>query len=371
MIIATFTRIYWRDILELKIEAGAANLLVECAQLKSGDRLLLVHEEPGRGYYDDQLIGVIEQQAERLGIDVELLECPFDPWATVVPAAVKDKMRSDVTTLFLARIGDQLRFSDLGSQGKAIVSYALDLQMLGCGFGVGNFNAFADLKRAIDEVLSTAEEIRLTCPNGTACTGRLEHPTTQREDVNILRFPMLTFTPVSAAAFSGKVALPGFLVGTGSIYYRPYAVELPGALFARFENGRLTKFEGDEKSVEMANDHYDFVSKKFGIDRNYVHSWHAGIHPGCRFQNPASEDYERWSGSAFGNPRLLHFHTCGAYAPGEICWNVVDPTLSADGVDIWKAGVLDVAAIPGGEAILSKHEDVARLFRFPETMIGI
>lgn len=357
--------------MEPKLERGATNLLVECAQLGDGDRLLLVHEEPGRGYYDDQLVTIIVDVAQDLGIDVELFECPFDPWATVVPAAIKEKMRSDVMTLFLARIGDQLRFSDLGSKGRAIVSYALDIQMLGSGFGTGSYQIFGELKKAIDAVVHGAKEIHISCPNGTECVGRAPKVYGQREDVSILRFPMSIFSPVPAGEFTGKVAMPGFLVGTGSIYYRPYAVELPGALFANLENGRLTHFEGNKDAVSLADSHYDFVSKKFAIDRNYVHSWHAGIHPGCTFQGNASDDYERWSGSAFGNPRLLHFHTCGAYAPGEISWNIVDPTISADGVDIWKDGVLDISKVPRGEEILQLSGDVARLFKFPETSIGL
>jgi hypothetical protein len=27
---------------------------------------------------------------------------------------------------------------------------------------------------------------------------------------------------------------------------------------------------------------------------------------------------------AFANPRYLHFHTCGNYAPGEIAWSLFD-----------------------------------------------
>jgi len=42
----------------------------------------------------------------------------------------------------------------------------------------------------------------------------------------------------------------------------------------------------------------------------------------------------------FGSPRHLHFHTCGAYAPGEITWAVLDANVSFDGREYWRDGTL-------------------------------
>ena len=109
----------------------------------------------------------------------------------------------------------------------------------------------------------------------------------------------------------------------------------------------------------------------FGIDRNFVHSWHAGIHPGCGYYWNMRENYERWGGSAFGNPRLMHFHTCGSYAPGEISWNVIDPSIEIDGVMVWDRGVFHAELIPGGEEILSNYPCAAALFAQPEKEIGL
>ena len=106
------------------------------------------------------------------------------------------------------------------------------------------------------------------------------------------------------------------------------------------------------------------------IDRNFVHSWHAGIHPACSFPAPARSQIMRWSGSAFGNPRLLHFHTCGAYAPGEISWNVIDPTINIDGVTYWNNGVLHAERLPNGPEILAKYPCTAAVFDQPDRDIG-
>ena len=70
-------------------------------------------------------------------------------------------------------------------------------------------------------------------------------------------------------------------------------------------------------------------------------------------------------------PRLLHVHTCGAYAPGEICWNLLDPTITLDGVALWSDGRLHPDRIPGGAAVLDGCPELAALFAQPATAVGI
>ena len=189
-------------------------------------------------------------------------------------------------------------------------------------------------------------------------------------DTSILRFPMSVFTPVPGRGFSGKAAIT-FLTGTGSKYYDDYTLEFDDTVFALLHDGRLTGFEGLASDVAKADAHYDRVASKFGIDRNFVHSWHAGIHPGCGYHWDMRANYERWGGAAFGNPRILHFHTCGAYAPGEISWNIIDPTITVDGTAIWENGTLRAERLPGGAAILARFPDAAALFAKPDRAIGI
>jgi len=182
---------------------------------------------------------------------------------------------------------------------------------------------------------------------------------------------MLVNTPAPASGFAGRIALPGFLVGTGSKYYHPFGVTFDAPLFAVFEGNTLLGFEGQKSDEDKANQHLDMVAGRFEIDRNFVHSWHLGIHPKCYFDGVAVDQFESWSGSAFGNPRLLHVHTCGAYAPGEVCWNVVDPTLVADGVTIWEDGVLLPERVPGGREVLAEYDDLRRAFLAPDRRIGL
>ena len=66
----------------------------------------------------------------------------------------------------------------------------------------------------------------------------------------------------------------------------------------------------------------------------------------------------------------MHFHTCGSYAPGEISWNVIDPSIEIDGVMVWDRGVFHAELVPGGEEILSNYSCAAALFAQPDKEIG-
>ena len=95
------------------------------------------------------------------------------------------------------------------------------------------------------------------------------------------------------------------------------------------------------------------------------------MHPVCAFNAPASACFERWSGAAFGNLRLLHFHTCGRYPPGEISLNIIDPTVSVDGEKIWEAGVLRPERLPYGVKLLEEFPSLKRSFDHPAKNIGL
>ena len=111
------------------------------------------------------------------------------------------------------------------------------------------------------------------------------------------RFPMSIFSPLPAVNFDGCIAQNGFLVGTGSQYYEPYACEFKKTLFVEFSGNKITDFRGDAADITTAKNHYNFVAEKYGINPNYVHSWHAGMHPSCSFKFPASKSFATRIGS--------------------------------------------------------------------------
>lgn len=359
-------------------ERGVANLLESCAGARAGDRLLIL-EEQGTGYYDAALGPAVAEMASIRGLIVERVGVPFRPDATTLPPDIVDRLGTADHVLFLARLGDQLRFKAMPQGAKPIVSYVLDADRLAAPLGTAPYEAFAALKHALDRLFAGAGRIHVTCPLGTDYVGSIRAdesppraaPDDAQPDVTIKRFPMSVFSPISAATFSGRIAVAHCLAGTGARYYTPYGIGLDRPVFAVLDGHRVRGWEGDTATIARIEEHYARVADLFGLEPGFVHSWHAGIHPACAYEGRALDHLERWSGSAFGNPRLLHFHTCGAEPPGEICWNIVDPTVEVDGVAVWERGRLHPERFEDGRRILETAPDLVALFADPARDMGL
>ncbi|MDP3524433.1 MAG: hypothetical protein Q8S27_07635, partial [Hoeflea sp.] len=59
--------------------AGARNLLANCAGMRPGETLLVLHEDPGLGYYGPGLAEAIIEAAAAMGIRATECRIPFDP----------------------------------------------------------------------------------------------------------------------------------------------------------------------------------------------------------------------------------------------------------------------------------------------------
>lgn len=350
--------------------AGVENLLLDCGRLSKGDRLLILHEDTALDYYDPALAPAVAAVAQDLGLTTELAPAPFDPSGAILTPELIARMKAADRVLFLSRSGDQIRFSRDLQGVRPIMCYALDQDMLASGFGWASYRGFVALKDRINACLAAASDIRVTCPLGTDFRGPGARFPTRNADVTVDRFPMLVYAPVPAEGFAGKIVQSGFLVGTGATFYEPYGCPLDAPVEVHFDNTRLTGFEGPPEQAARARAHYARVGDMLGLDPFTMHSWHAGIHPGCAYPMPAARNYERWGGAAFGNPRLLHFHTCGPAAPGEISLNLLDPTITVDGVAVWENGLLHPDRIPGGAEILAEHPDMQKVFAAPARAVG-
>ena len=357
--------------LEEKARAAVENLLFQCAEGEPGDTLLIVHEKIDQNYYDANLHWLISEHAKALGFLVRFFPIEFDPDVKAPTADLIEATSSVDHTLFIARLGDQIRFRTDTQNRNKIISYAIDSDMLASQFGIADYKGFEALKVEINNFMMKADAIHVTCPAGSDFFGYVKDFDKEPSDVTIKRFPMSIFSPLPAVNFSGCIAQNGFLVGTGSQYYSPYACELKKTLFIDFSGNEILDFRGDVEDITTAKEHYNFVAKKYGVNPYYVHSWHAGMHPSCSFKFPASKSFERWSGAAFGNPRLLHFHTCGEDPPGEISLNIVDPTISVDDKKIWDNGRLHPERLPNGKDLIKDYPSLAHAFANPAKEIGL
>ncbi|MGB0629754.1 MAG: hypothetical protein ACPGRZ_03590 [Alphaproteobacteria bacterium] len=353
------------------LAAGCRNLLLNCARLEAGQSVLIVQEDPALGWYDREMAEALAAEVRSLGAEARVLQVA-GPEVEADAIRVDDASADHDCIVYLARLGDMDRF-EASTDGKTrVMSYARNAGMLASPYGTTDHQVFLDLKEAVNDVLLGADRILVTCPLGTNLSGTV----TDRErenaaDVKVRRFPMGVPQPVIASTFSGKVALARYLTPTGSQPYEPAALKIASPVFAIVENGRIAGFEGDTDTVDSVKAHYKVVSEKFGIDRDAIHSWHAGIHPACAYEGDAARDPDHWSNTVFTNPRFLHVHTCGAYPPGEICWMVLDHTVEIDGVKLWEKGRLLTDTFGGISACVEKWSVLKDLFDAPSDRIGI
>jgi hypothetical protein len=82
--------------------AGAYNLLANCGEAQSGERLLLCYEPSNLGYYDQKIIDDVHNCALEMGLAVTLCELGFDPYVAQLPAGLDQAMDSADLTVFLA-----------------------------------------------------------------------------------------------------------------------------------------------------------------------------------------------------------------------------------------------------------------------------
>jgi hypothetical protein len=274
--------------------------------------------------------------------------------------------------IFFARMGDQLRF-DRAVEGRTrVMSYVASLRALASDYGRIEYQAMAGLKKTIDDLLLQACEITISCPLGSDLRGNMrDRIAGPPEEVTVLRFPVGVHVPIDASIFSGAVRLARYLTPTGSRVYDPAWIAIDEPVTAEVARGRIVRYVGDDADVQRIQGHYQQVAQQFSIEPDAMHSWHAGIHPGCRFAGFAADDPDRWSNTVFTSPRFVHFHTCGSEAPGEICWMVLDPTICIDGIPLWESGTLRLDRFAETRRCLQRWPDLQRLFADGNADVGL
>jgi hypothetical protein len=352
------------------LHAGIGNLLEHCAGVQSGESLLVVHEDPDLGWYDAQSPIAVANKARTMGLTTTLLEVG-------APGLQKDtnllqQISNHDCTIFFARVGDQDRFDDNAGQERSVMVYARDASSLSSSFGRVHHRAMIEFKEAVNDVVLNAGRVTITCPLGTDYSGNVSAVVRDNDiDVTVKRFPLGVPQPVPAGGFSGRVALARYLTPTGSLPYLPASCRIDGTVMAMVEKGRITGFEGSNEAVSAVRNHYDQVSRQLGVEADCVHSWHAGIHPGSAYLRAVEDNPDHWSNNVFTHPRFLHFHTCGNYAPGEICWMVLDPTIIVDDTSLWDNGKMMPHSFSATAAVLRRWPELESVFDAPAGPIGV
>ena len=356
-------------VFDAPLRLGAKNLIKGCLGDVFGKTILIVAEDPQLGWYDAAAPASVEAVLMEMGATVKMLMVGAPKNHAI--DAVQIAINSANEVIFFARIGDQGRFKSQYHGPCSVMSYAINASMLASGYGRLDHGAMTALKEEIDEITLGAQHICITCPLGTHVEGSPGHSMANGDEVIVSRYPMGIPKPVLADGFTGVVKLAHYLTPAGSKVYQPDFLELPEIVTARIDGTRIAGITGPADLVAAFKKHYEQVAAKFELEPFHIDSWHAGIHPLMEYDMPASANPSRWAQTVFTNPRVLHFHTCGTGPPGEICWMVIDPTITIDGIALWENGRLQPHRFARTMDVLRTSPELANAFAAPIDEIGL
>lgn len=353
-------------------KVGALNLLDNGLNVKAGDSVLLVLE-PTDVLYDHEVSTIIRDCLDELEAHVTVLKPSIISDPADFPNCVADEMGRCDHTLFLSRVGDYLRFVPLPGNGSRATCYALDADMLGAPYATVNNHLMQQLRIRLEDELMRASLWRIQCPLGTDLSGEFCWASLvggHDDNLTVSLFPVATFNPVPCNRANGQVALSRWLMPGGATTLDSTALALDGVVHAHIADGMLDSFSGAETEVAKVNAHYDHISTTLGINRNRIHSWHAGINPQTCFYKAADDYLDLWSAISFGSPKYLHFHTCGDEPPGEVAWSVFNATVTIDGTVYWENGELVWLQRADNRSLIESY-DAAHCLLEPSLPIGI
>ncbi len=343
---------------QLDPRAGAKSLIEDAIGARSGQTLAIVAEDAGLGIYDAMVPECVADVAGTLGIHTEIIPVRDHAGLDDIPPDVARALTDFDHVLFHARLGDTLRFSDIPGSATKTMSYALDLSILGGPSCTVPHRVMEEIRTAFDGHADTARTWRITCANGTDLSGAQDVEKVARgeaEDFTVTRYPVCAPRPLACDQANGVVAISHWLMASGNRPYPDDELILPRPVLAHVENGRMAGFEGPRELVAQIEAHYKRVGDLLGVDPWRVHSWHAGLNPGCSYPVRGTHNIERWGKVAFANPRYLHFHTCGDYAPGEIAWSLFDADVWFEDKQMWENGELIYLKSPEIQEILARN----------------
>jgi hypothetical protein len=321
--------------------AGARSLITEAIGARAGQALAIVAEDPRLGIYDAMVPACVADVAAELGIKAHIIEIGDLAGIDAVPPPVAEALARCDHVLFHSRLGDTLRFSAIPGSASKTMSYALDIGILGGPACTLSHRVLERIRAAYDAHANRTRSWRVTCPLGTDISGTQDVEAVaagKAEDFTVTRYPVCAPRPLPCNTASGLVVLSGWLMASGNRKYDDDELMLPDPVHAHVDRGWIIDFTGPGAAVDAVRAHYRRVGAHFGIDPFTVHSWHGGINPGAYYPIRAVAGLERWGKVAFANPRYLHFHTCGSYAPGEIAWTIIDGSATYDGTPFWQEG---------------------------------
>ena len=331
-----------KGFLSPEYEAGARNLLENCVGFCGGQSVVIIGEDHSSSFFDPRVCHILADAVRHMGGNVEVVMAPETTGPEEFPFEIASKMQKADHTVFLSRLGDQMRFCDLPGNGTKTMCYLQDEEYLKDEFAKIDYRLFQDVNNQLLAELQGAEACRITCPSGSDLSGPLlpinaADADAITEDFSVKLFPVMIIPPLSARGLSGRLALGEWLTTTSTREYDESLLELETTVFAELLDGKIMRFDGEGSEVQRVERHFERVGQISGGDPFAVNSWHTGTNPKTFYPNRATDNLQKWSDVVYGSPRYTHFHACGN-EPGDISISMFDASIAIDDVPFWENG---------------------------------
>ena len=323
------------------LEAGVRNLLFQCADIKTGERLLLVGEKDCQPFFDPKLCDVVAAVARSHGIDTTILLALPGNDASEFPEAVSSAMQTADVSLFFSRLGDQVRFIDSPGPGRKIMSYTLTLEHLGAWFSNIDFRVMKQIHDHLLDQIMQSTVYSIKAKNGTDLKATIRQTSSAKKpaisEFSLELFPVMIFPPVNFFDLHGRLVMEHFLLSSSTRAYADSEFYFDSPVTAIVEMSRMIDFEGDQQLIKRLKKQLERAAAITGGDPYCLNSWHTGINPYTFYNEEPYANLERWGTVAYGSPRYTHIHAAGI-DPGDISIQLFDATISFDQQIFWEQG---------------------------------
>lgn len=321
--------------------AGAQNLLLNCAQAKPGERVLLVGEQCESPYFEASLCDEVARVAEKLGLQVSVIMAAPVNNASQFPQSVSDAMLKVDQTIFFSRLGDQVRFLPTPGNSKKIMCYTLTSKHMESRFASVDFNAMKKMQDLLSSEIIGSKKYNIEAACGTSLTSEIVHGSdssrSSMTEFSLELFPVMIFAPVTFVNLSGRLVLKDFLLSSSTRAYDDSALILKSRVTVEIESSRMVDFKGNSGEIERVKTQLERAASITGGDAYLINSWHTGINPYTFFDGDPYADLEHWGTVAYGSPRYTHIHASG-HDPGDISIQLFDASISFDDELFWDRG---------------------------------
>ena len=320
---------------------GARNLLLNCAGVSAGERVLLVGERDESPYFDPRLCDDVAGVAQSLGAQAEVVMAETVSDASRFPGAVSDAMQTADVTIFFSRLGDQVRFVETPGTSRKIMTYTLTREHLQSPFAGVEYRAMKKIHDRLVADIRAASSYRIEASNGTSLSAPLEHTLESGEadlaEFTVELFPVMIFPPIICSALKGRLVIEDFIMSTSVRQYADSVCYLDSPVTATVEDSRMVDFEGDAEVIDRLRRQLEKAAAITGGDPYRLNSWHTGINPYTFFDGNPHDHLERWGTVSYGSPRYTHIHTAG-FDPGDASFHLIDASISFDDKTFWEEG---------------------------------